>query len=108
MDDGDFNLSFVELLRISNSATFPQRNLQNLMTERFSPFQSSVTFLYPLKTSENQRFSDVFRGYRNVTQDQNGLKLNLEMFQKNVFEIVGKNTVCEISPNLTVVCNIYM
>ena len=26
-----------------------------------------VTFLYPLKTSENQIFSDVFRGYRNVT-----------------------------------------
>ena len=24
-----------------------------------------VSFLYPLKTSENQRFSDVFRGYRN-------------------------------------------
>ena len=24
------------------------------------------TFLYPLKTSKNQRFSDVFRGYRNV------------------------------------------
>ena len=35
----------------------------------FNPFQSSVTFLYPLKTSENQRFSDIFRGYRNVTLD---------------------------------------
>ena len=34
-----------------------------------NPFYSSVTFLYPLKTSENQRFSDVFRGYRNVTLD---------------------------------------
>ena len=32
-------------------------------------FQSSVTFLHPLKTSENERFSDVFRGYRNVTLD---------------------------------------
>ena len=29
--------------------------------------QSGV--LYPLKTSENQRFSDVFRVYRNVTLD---------------------------------------
>ena len=27
-----------------------------------NPFWSSVTFLYPLKTSENQGFSDVFRG----------------------------------------------
>ena len=34
-----------------------------------NPFQSSVTFLYPLKTSENLWFSDVFRGYRNVTLD---------------------------------------
>ena len=35
----------------------------------FYPFLSSVTFLYPVKTSENQRFSDVFRGNRNVTLD---------------------------------------
>ena len=36
----------------------------------FNPFKSSVTFLYPRKTSENQRF---FRGYRNVTLDWNEL-----------------------------------
>ena len=30
-------------------------------------FQANALFLYPLKTSENQRFSDVFRGYRNRT-----------------------------------------
>ena len=29
----------------------------------FNPLQPSVAFLYPLKTSENQRFSDIFRGY---------------------------------------------
>ena len=34
---------------------------------------SSVTFLYPLKTSEKRRFSDVFRGFKNVTLDINGL-----------------------------------
>ena len=33
----------------------------------FNPFQASVPFLYSLKTSENQRFSDVFRGYRKGT-----------------------------------------
>ena len=27
-----------------------------------NPFQANVLFLYPLKTSENLRFSDVFRG----------------------------------------------
>ena len=30
----------------------------------FNPFHATGLFLYPLKTSENQRFSDVFRGYR--------------------------------------------
>ena len=30
--------------------------------------------LYPLKTSENQRFSDVFRGYRKKPVAWNGLK----------------------------------
>ena len=34
-----------------------------------NPFKSSVTFLYPLKMPENQRFSDVFREYRNVALD---------------------------------------
>ena len=28
----------------------------------FNPFQPIASFLYPLKTSDNQRFSDVFRG----------------------------------------------
>ena len=27
-----------------------------------NPFQANVSFLYPLKKSEKQRFSDVFRG----------------------------------------------
>ena len=27
----------------------------------------NVPFLYPLKMSENQRFSDIFRGYKNGT-----------------------------------------
>ena len=34
---------------------------------------SSVTFLYPLKTSENLRFADVFKRYKNVL-DINRLK----------------------------------
>ena len=36
-------------------------------------FKPNVPFLYPLKTSENQKFSDVFRGYKNKTLDSNGL-----------------------------------
>ena len=30
-----------------------------------NPFHAIVPFLYPLKTLENQRFSNVYRGYRN-------------------------------------------
>ena len=30
-----------------------------------NPFPTACVFLYPLITSENQRISDVFRGYRN-------------------------------------------
>ena len=29
-----------------------------------NPFHATGLFLYPRKTSENQRFSDFFRGYR--------------------------------------------
>ena len=42
----------------------------------FNPLQSCVAFLYPLKTSENLRFSDVFREYRKVTPCCNGLNLS--------------------------------
>ena len=40
----------------------------------FNPYSPNVTFLYPLKNSENRRFSDVFRGYKNVTLGEYGLK----------------------------------
>ena len=47
-----------------------------------NPFLSNATFLYPLKMSENLWFSDVFRGYRNMTLDKNGLRIVLN--SKNV------------------------
>ena len=40
-----------------------------------NPFRVTGLFLYPLKTSKNQRFFYVFRGYRKIR----GMK-----FQKNV------------------------
>ena len=39
-----------------------------------SPCHATGLFLYPLKTSENQRFSDVFRGYRKRPVAWNWLK----------------------------------
>ena len=41
--------------------------------EILNPLYSDVAFLYPLKISENLKFSDVFRGYRKATPGYNGL-----------------------------------
>ena len=38
-----------------------------------NPFHASGLFWYPLKTSENLWFSDVFRGYQKRTVAWNGL-----------------------------------
>ena len=45
----------------------------NMKWDRPYPFWANVQFLYPLKTSGNQRFSDVFKGYRNGTLALNRL-----------------------------------
>ena len=37
------------------------------------PLCPSVPFLYPLKISENQRFSDIFMGYKKGTLERKGL-----------------------------------
>ena len=44
-----------------------------VLTRPINPFSTNVPLLYPLKTSENLRFSDVFRGYRIETLVENGL-----------------------------------
>ena len=41
----------------------------------FNSFSTNVPLLYPLKISENRRFSDAFRGYRKGTLVKNGLKI---------------------------------
>ena len=45
----------------------------------FNPFAPNARFLYPLKTSENLRFSDVFRGKRKGVLETNGLICDNEM-----------------------------
>ena len=40
----------------------------------FNPFSTNGPLLYPLKTSENRRFSNVYRGYRGGTLVENRLK----------------------------------
>ena len=39
----------------------------------FNPFHAAAPFVYPLKTSENQRFSDVLIGCRKRIVSWNGL-----------------------------------
>ena len=41
----------------------------------FNPFSTNVPPLYPLKRSENLRFSGVFGGYRSGTLVENGLRV---------------------------------
>ena len=36
----------------------------NILSYSSNPFSTNIPLLYPLKRSENLRFSDVFRGYR--------------------------------------------
>ena len=71
-----------------------EQNVQTKKIEIFqmSPskiklFQPNVPFLNPLKTSENLWFSDIFRGYRNETLGENGVKLQTEDQVSMSFEI---------------------
>ena len=41
-----------------------------------NPLLPGVSFLHPLKTSENLSFSDVSRGYKKGTPDSNRLTLD--------------------------------
>ena len=47
------------------------KNIYN--SEKIDPFLANVPILHPLKTPENERFSDVFRGYKLGTLATNGL-----------------------------------
>ena len=57
----------------------------------FNSFSTNVPLLYPLKTSENLRFFDVFRWYRSGTLVENGFSIseNLSIFR----EIASKFSV---------------
>ena len=62
---------YSNLLKVSiqpNSCPNLKINIQ------INPFQLKVPYLHPLKKSENQYFSDVFRGYRNGALGVNQLK----------------------------------
>ena len=66
------NNMFAWLLTLAIINTF-QANILNYSS---NPFSTNIPLLYPLKRSENLRFSDVFRGYRSGTFVENGLTLS--------------------------------
>ena len=78
-------------VRVDNCFYSYQHQIRVILTH-FTP----MSFLYPLKTSENHRFSDVFKGYRNVTLDQNWLNLQLII---KVNEPRYKQ--CEVTPHFS-------
>ena len=54
--------------------------------ELINSFHATCLFLYPLKTSENLWFSDVFRGYRKIIVAIKGLMENWFFVQLWKFE----------------------
>ena len=56
---------------VSNKPFFIATSIQ--FKNNIKPFSTNVPLLYPLETSQNLRFSDVFRGYRSETLVKNGL-----------------------------------
>ena len=47
--------------------------------QTFDPFDTSIRFLYPLKTSGKHRCSDVYRRHINVTPAWNGLNQGIQL-----------------------------
>ena len=60
-----------DFLKILNSSDMQCLNCK--LIHSINPFHASISFLYPLKTSGNLWFSDVFKGYRNGTLTWKGL-----------------------------------
>ena len=60
--------------------------LRSLLTnyDFINPFSANVPPLQPLKTSENRRFSDVFRGYTSGALVENGLS---QLFHRVFYDV---------------------
>ena len=62
------------------------------MQSSFNPFHATRLFLYPLKTSENVLFSDVFRGSKDTSGMKwvNPLSANPTKLSNTLKQFVGK------------------
>ena len=66
---------FLEILCCEQRKIFSVFQFLHNMKMLVNPFHATRLFRYALKTSENLKFSDVFRGYRNGPVAWNGLIL---------------------------------
>ena len=64
--------SYFSNVNNEDTITFKKFALMSLLIN-FNPFDATGLCWYSLKASENQRFSDVFRGYRKRPVALNGL-----------------------------------
>ena len=68
-----------------------------------NPFSTNVPLLYPLRTSKNLRFSDIFRGYKSGTLAENGLIKSISNSCSQVFYRTAAfiNFTKFLSPNVS-------
>ena len=72
-----------------------------VMTGLINLFHATDLFWYPLKTSENLRFSDVFRGYQKRSVAWNGL-IAMHYFQKTFHFLSVSNCLMSILSNISI------
>ena len=90
--DGTFYEDNIEFHRLDY--TVLNKLLNNSQNTLLNPFSTNVPFLYALKTSENLRVSDVFRGYRSGTLVDDGLiSLQAYLLLLKVMEVRISNFV---------------
>ena len=73
--DRDHHHERVKFIKVKDCRVFVK--IKNQLS-RLTPFWPNVLFLYPLKTSEKERFSHVLRGYRNGYWAKLGLDILFE------------------------------
>ena len=79
---------FLILLGFTTVKTFVVLFIKNSSTRFFDQFLANFLILYAVKTSENQRFSGVFRGYNRSSHRRRSIK---KLFFKNLPRFTGKH-----------------
>ena len=79
-------------------------SLSMIMVIYINPFHATKLFWYPLKTSENQRFSDVFRGYQKRSVAWNGLSNLYKICQAHENKLWNERYLVSILVKILWIC----